>query len=99
MLMGCAVDYDDDVERSDIPSVLLPRAEEPVDPSTVTSIVAPSSTQGKDRRSVLGGDVKRPHAMWNTSQNRVDVNNEKLRKRHLELVIDRVMKAQAASAT
>jgi hypothetical protein len=37
--------------------------------------------------------------MWNTSQNRVDVNNEKLRKRHLELVIDRVMKAQAASAT
>jgi hypothetical protein len=47
---------------------------------------------------VLGGDVKRQYVTWNTSQNCVDVSTEKLRKLHLELVIARVMKAQAASA-
>ena len=35
---------------------------------------------------------------WNTSQNKVDTKNVKLRKRHLELVIAQVMKAQAAKA-
>jgi hypothetical protein len=35
---------------------------------------------------------------WNTSQNKIDKKNPKLRERHLELVIARVMKAQAAKA-
>jgi hypothetical protein len=48
MLMGCAVDYDDDVERADIPSVLLPRPEEPMNLDAVMSIIAPISAQGKD---------------------------------------------------
>ena len=50
------------------------------------------------RQRVLDRDLKRPHVTWNTSQNRVDVNDMKLRKRHLELVIARVMRAQAAAA-
>ena len=50
------------------------------------------------QQRVLDHDLKQQHVMWNTSQNQVDVNNKKLRKRHLELVIARVMRAQAAAA-
>jgi len=35
---------------------------------------------------------------WNTSQNKIDKKNPKLRERHLELVIAWVMKAKAANA-
>ena len=48
--------------------------------------------------TVLDNDIKKRHVVWNTSQNRVDVNNSKLRRRHLELVIARVMRAQGAAA-
>jgi hypothetical protein len=108
MLMNCDLEYDDDKERNDVPPILLPEPEGPVDPTTITSIIAPGSLLGKDCRSVLDRDLKRqrvldrdlkrPHVTWNTSQNRVDVNDKKLRKRHLELVIARVMRAQAAAA-
>ncbi len=109
MLMNCGMDYDDEKERAEIPQVLLPQPEGPVDPTTITSIIAPSSSLGKDCRSVLDENLKRQRVTldenlkrqrvtWSASQNRVDVKNEKLRKRHLELVIARVMRAQAAAA-
>ena len=79
--------------------VLLPKAEGPVDLDTVMSILAPSSSLSKDCRSVLDGETRRQRVMWNMSQNRVDMKNEKLRRCHLELVIACVMRAQAASAS
>jgi hypothetical protein len=98
MLMNCDTEYDDEKEMRDTPRMLLPKQEGPVDPDIITSIIAPSSSPGNDRRSVLDSDVKKQRVVWNTSQNRVDVNNAKLRRRHLELVIARVMRAQAAAA-
>jgi hypothetical protein len=96
MLMNCDEEYDDDKERRDIPSILLPQPEGPVDPATIT--IAPQSIlHGKDRRSVLENKQKTYKTVtWNTSQNKVDKKNPKLRERHLELVIARVMRAQAA---
>ena len=48
---------------------------------------------------VLAGDKKvRQTVAWNTSQDRVDVRNGKLRQRHLELVIAKVMRDRAAAA-
>ena len=52
----------------------------------------------KRQRVMLDENLKRQRVTWSASQNRVDVKNEKLRKRHLELVIARVMRAQAAAA-
>ncbi len=98
MLMNCDVEYDDDKERRDIPSILLPQPEGPVNPDTVT-ITAQSILRGKDRRSVLEDKQKTYNTVtWNTSQNKVDKKNPKLRERHLELVIARVMRAKAAKA-
>jgi hypothetical protein len=51
-LMNCDEDYDDQKERRDIPSILLPKPEGPVDPATVTAISPQSILHGKDRRSV-----------------------------------------------
>jgi hypothetical protein len=96
MLMNCDVDYDDETER--LPSVLLPKSEGPIDPSTITSILAPSSLLGKDHRSVLDGTDKRHRVTWNTSLNRVDRNNPKVRERHLEVLIAHIMRGQAAAA-
>jgi hypothetical protein len=46
---------------------------------------------------LLDGDKKSLQTVtWNMSQNKVDTKNVKLRKRHLELVIARIMKARAA---
>jgi hypothetical protein len=67
-----------------MPSLLLPEREGPVDPSTITSILAPSSSLDKDRRSVLNFTDKRQRVTWNTSLNRVDRNNPKVRERHLQ---------------
>ena len=98
ILMNCDVEYDDDKERRDIPSILLPQPEGPVDPATVT-ITPQSILRGKDRRSVLENKQKTYSTVtWNTSQNKIDRKNPKLRERHLELVIARVMKAKAAKA-
>jgi hypothetical protein len=36
---------------------------------------------------------------WDTSQSKIDKRNPRLRERHLELVIARVMRAKAARAT
>ena len=52
----------------------------------------------KRQRVTLDENLKRQRVTWSASQNRVDVKNEKLRKHHLELVIARVMRAQAAAA-
>ena len=99
MLVDCDVEYCDNEARSDIPRVLLPEPEGPVDPKTVTLIIPQSSSPGKDRRSVLDGTKKtRQLVTWNTSQDRADTRNDKVRKRHLELVIARVMRAKAAAA-
>jgi hypothetical protein len=52
--------------------------------------------RGKDRRSVLENKHKTYKTVtWNTSQSRIDKQNPKLRERHLELVIARVMRAKA----
>jgi hypothetical protein len=93
--MNCDVEYDDDKERRDIPSILLPQPEGPVNPDTVTIAPPQSILRGKDRRSVLENKVKTYNTVtWNTSQNKIDKKNPKLRERHLELVIARVMKAR-----
>ena len=98
-LMNCDEDYDDDKERCDIPSILLPKPEGPVDPVTVITISPQSILHGKDRRSVSENVQKRCNTVtWNTSQDKIDVRNPKLRERHLELVITRVMMAKAATA-
>ena len=48
---------------------------------------------------LLAGDKKvRQSVAWNTSQDRVDVRNGKVRQRHLELVIAKVMRDRAAAA-
>ena len=52
MLMNCGMDYDDEKERAEIPHVLLPQLEGPVDHT-------PSSSLGKDCRSVLDENLKR----------------------------------------
>jgi hypothetical protein len=97
MLMNCDVEYCDVKAREDIPRVLLPEPEGPVDPNSVVSITPQSILRGKDRRSVLDRHSKSLHTVtWNTSQNKVDTKNVKLRKRHLELVIAQIMKARAA---
>jgi hypothetical protein len=99
MLMNCDAEYDDDKERRDIPSILLPRPEGPVDPATVT--ITPQSHQhGKDHRSVLENKQKTYDTVtWDTSQSKIDKKNPKLRERHyLELVIARVMRAKSAKA-
>jgi hypothetical protein len=97
MLMNCDVDYCDIKAREDIPKILLPQPEGPVDPASVTPITPQNIMCGKDRRSVFDGH-KEPlkTVTWNTSQNKVDTTNEKLRKRHLELVIARIMRSRAA---
>jgi hypothetical protein len=97
MLMNCDEEYNDDKERKDIPSILLlPQPEGQVDPATIT--IAPQSIlHGKDCRSVLENKQKTYKTVtWNTSQNKVDKKNPKLRECHLELVIARVMRAQVA---
>jgi hypothetical protein len=97
--MNCDEEYNDDRERQDIPSILLPVPEGPVDPDTIKSITPQSILRGKDRRSVLEDKHKTYNTVtWNTSQNKVDKKNPKLRERHLELVIARVMRAKAAKA-
>eukprot|EP00956_Cyclotella_meneghiniana_P038953 scaffold162906_cov46-Cyclotella_meneghiniana.AAC.1 len=53
MLMNCDVDYCDEKSRSDIPAVLLPKPEGPVNADSVTSIISQDDTSEKDRRSVL----------------------------------------------
>ena len=35
---------------------------------------------------MLAGDIKKPAVIWNTSSNRVDVNNVKARRRYDEVV-------------
>jgi hypothetical protein len=96
--MNCDVDFDNQMERLNTPSVLLPNSEGLVDPSTITSILAPSSLLGKDHRSVLDGTDKRQRVTWNTSLNRVDRNNPKVREHHLEVLIARIMRGQTAAA-
>jgi hypothetical protein len=45
---------------------------------------------------VLAGDLNktRRSVTWNASLDRVDINNEKVRKRHLELVVARAIRAR-----
>ena len=98
-LMNCAEDYNDNDERASTPEVLLPKSEGPVDPMTVVSVLKPGELPDQARRSVLGGDTKRRRMVtWNTSSDRVDVNNKKARKRHLELLTARMMARGAAAA-
>jgi hypothetical protein len=98
MLMGCDEDYDDEKERLRTHPKLLPKPEGPVDPETVAgTITAPNpQDQASDRRSVLGNDIKKPRrsVTWGASLDRVDVNNDKVRKRHLELVVARAIRAR-----
>eukprot|EP00956_Cyclotella_meneghiniana_P009212 scaffold12647_cov40-Cyclotella_meneghiniana.AAC.1 len=99
MLMDCDVDYCDEKSRSDIPAVLLPTPEGPVDADTVTSIVSQDNMSEKDRRSVLDVTKKtRQTVTWDAAQNRVSSKNGKVRQRHRELVIARVMRDRAAAA-
>ncbi len=58
MLMNCDEEYNDDRERQDIPSILLPIPEGPVDPDTIKTIAPQSILRGKDRRSVLENKQK-----------------------------------------
>ena len=80
MLMGCEENYDDDKEREDTSPELLPKETAEVTINTL------NGHQEVDRRSVLAGDIKKPAVIWNTSSNRVDVNNVKARRRYDELV-------------
>ena len=75
MLMGCDEDYDDEKERLLTDPRLLPR-------QTVSTINTLNSNQELDCRSVLGRAIKVPVTLWNTSSNRVDVNNAKARLRY-----------------
>jgi hypothetical protein len=43
-------------------------------------------------------DDKMQRVTWNTSQNKVDRNNAKVRTRHVELVIARVLRDKSAVA-
>eukprot|EP00956_Cyclotella_meneghiniana_P002567 scaffold3022_cov42-Cyclotella_meneghiniana.AAC.3 len=97
MLMNCDVDYCDEKSRSDIPAVLLPKPEGPVDADSVTSIISQDNVSEKDRRSVLDVTKKTRQTMtWDAGQNRVSSKNGKVRQRHLELVIAGVMRDRAA---
>ena len=94
-LMGCDEDYNDEKERHSTHPLLLPKEEGPVDPKTITgTIITQNTNQAGDRRSVL--DKVRKSVTWDTSLNRVDKNNEKAKKRHLELVVARALRAREA---
>jgi hypothetical protein len=95
VLMGCDEDYDDEKECLRTHPKLLPKPEGPVDPATVTgTITVQNQDQASDRRSVLGNDIKKPRrsVTWGALLDRVDVNNDKVRKRHLELVVARAIR-------
>ena len=97
MLMNCDEDYDDEAERSKTHPKLVPTAEGPVDPKTVTgTLPAPNQDRARDRRSVLEKDkLALKSLMWNTSSNRVDKHNVKAKQRHLELVVARAVRRRA----
>jgi hypothetical protein len=101
-LMNCPVDYDDEVERLRTHPKLLPKAEGPVDPQLLDKTInANDSRMANDRRSVLDkvqNDNKMQRVTWNTSQNKVDRSNAKVRTRHVELVIARVLRDKSAMA-
>jgi hypothetical protein len=97
MLMNCDVNYDDEKERLRTHPKLLPKPEGPVDPKMIAgTITAQNHDQAGDRRSVLADSLNktRRSVTWNASLDRVDVNNEKVRKRHLELVVARAIRAR-----
>ena len=95
MLMGCEEDYNDDRERERTDAQLLPRV------SDIT-IMESDKDRSNDRRSVLDGGVKhdpfstQTTGLWNTSQNRVDVNNVKAKLRYSEVVKARLKRVQDA---
>jgi hypothetical protein len=101
-LMNCPVDYDDEVERLRTHPKLLSKAEGPVDPQLLDKTInANDSRMANDRRSVLDkvqNDNKMQRVTWNTSQNKVDRSNAKVRTRHVELVIARVLRDKSAMA-
>jgi hypothetical protein len=96
--MGCAEDYNDEKERLQTHPMMLPKAEGPVNPKTVMgTITAQNHDQVGDRRSGLDKVCK--SVTWNTSLNRVEKNNEKGKKCHLELVVARALRAREANRT
>jgi hypothetical protein len=75
----------------------LPQPDGPVDPKTVTgTITAQNHDQASDRRSVLADSLNktRRSVTWKASLDRADANNAKVRKRHLELVVARAIRAR-----
>jgi hypothetical protein len=99
-LMNCEEDYDDEKERLRTHPKLLPIKEGPVDAATVTgTIEARNHDPAVHRRSVLGGEQKSAgkkmqKVMWDTSLNRVQKNDVKVRRLHLEVVKARVLRAK-----
>ena len=90
-LMNCPIDYDDEVERMKTHPKML-RVEGPVDPSKVAGTVnAETNKLTVDRRSVLA-DKQNRKVTWNTCSDRVGKNTDKVRSRHVELVIARVLR-------
>ena len=91
MLMNCPEEYDDDMEASRTHPQLLPKKTEPVEPNRITETLdTPNLDQGAQRRSVLAGSGK--CVTWNTSSNRADKYNEKVRLRHAECVEARLLR-------
>eukprot|EP00956_Cyclotella_meneghiniana_P028301 scaffold65295_cov71-Cyclotella_meneghiniana.AAC.14 len=91
MLMNCIEEYDDEVEASRTHPKLLPKQTNPID---TTTLDAQNDDQAVQRRSVLARSGKPALMTWNTSSNRVDVYNEKARRRHAEAVEARVLRAK-----
>ena len=92
MLMGCEEDYNDERERLKTDPRLLPKVAD----VTIT-INKPDKDRHVDRRSVLGETQNDPFkdqttGLWNTSQNRVDVNNVKAKLRYSEVVKARLQR-------
>ena len=88
-LMDVPEEYDDEEERKRTHYMLLPNEPE-VKQGICQQVVSNGSMSarvkpGKHRRSVLDGDKKSLQTVtWNTSQNKIDKKNPKLRERHLE---------------
>jgi hypothetical protein len=72
--MNCEEDYDDEKERLRMHPKLVPAAEGPVDPKTITATIpAQNRDLTRDRRSVLEDSKKaRKTVTWNTSSSKVD---------------------------
>ena len=101
MLMNCCEDYSDENARKETHPSLLAKHEGAVDPTTVVkTIQAPSVNinQTVDRRSVLDEDRKAKRSfghneIWGSSH-RADKYSDKVRARHVELVVARVLRAR-----